>query len=112
MNEAPNVLTLDESDDGWTQHLEGQAKFATWKQHKNPCKEYKNWNVLGHEAHVFQTSELEFLALLQCTEIRGNLLSTPVRQCTGRATDCQWDRIFVGNVKHLDTSIDVQIQGD
>ena len=34
---SPNVLALDDIDDGWTQLLEGQARVAALKLHKNPC---------------------------------------------------------------------------
>ena len=64
---CPNVLTLDDIYDGWTQHLEENGTYLDTR-------------------HTLQTSELDFPVLMQCTEIRGNLLSTPVRQCTGSAT--------------------------
>ena len=56
---CPNVLTLDDIYDGWTQHLEGQARVAAWELHKKPCENIRKWNVPGHEAYVLQTSELE-----------------------------------------------------
>ena len=33
---CPNVLTLDDIYDGWTQHIEGEARVAAWKLHKKP----------------------------------------------------------------------------